>query len=165
MSAVLLGVILTFLGTAGTGYAGFVKWRSDQARDKARDYRENRVSTLKSVWENLTLFEQSQRESITQPAPSETNPRLIEVNALMLRSSPFLLRDEQQWAATYVVHLLEIDTLLRASPRREADSEWWARTDRAPAGTNVAAQAAHRLREVADKLAERYAAVVRGDHE
>jgi hypothetical protein len=162
--------VLTFIGTGLATAAGLWQWQRAQARETRANFRTQRVEALREVWEALSDLEEAQRTSITRqdlPAAVDAS-RLTQVNLLLLRRSPFLRPDEQEWAQAFAQHVTEIDTLLRAQGRDghgETDREWFATSRVQPPSSNVAAVAAHQLALLRVKLANRYAAVVRGDSE
>ncbi|MFD7458951.1 MULTISPECIES: hypothetical protein [unclassified Streptomyces] len=166
--AVVVG-ILTFIGTALATGAGFWQWQRTQAREARATFRTQRVDALREVWEALSSFEEAQRMSIAHPdaATEPETGRLAQINLLLLRRSPFLRSDEQEWAQAFAQRLTEIDALLRAglNEGRPTDSEWWATSRELPPATHVASTAAYQLRTLRDKLGERYAAVMQGEHE
>ncbi|MET8220672.1 hypothetical protein [Streptomyces hirsutus] len=160
--------VLTFIGTGLATAAGLWQWQRAQAREARANFRTQRVEALKDVWEALSDLEEAQRTSIarrdTSAAP-ETG-RLTQVNLLLLRRSPFLRPDEQEWAQAFAQHVAEIDTLLRAEMRGgRPDADWFASTAQQPAASHVTASAAHELMKLRAKLGDRYAAVVRGSSE
>ncbi|MEV1005923.1 hypothetical protein [Streptomyces sp. NPDC049881] len=162
---VLVG-LLTFLGTALATAAGLWQWRRAQARDARADFRARRVTALTEVWEALSALEEEQRTTLTGPdsGGAAGSDRLTRVNLLLLRRSPFLLADEQEWALAFARHVAEIDTLIRAElAAGRPGEEWWASTRAQPAASHVAATAAERLARLRVTLGGRYAAVVRGE--
>lgn len=162
--------VLTFIGTGLATAAGLWQWQRAQAREARANFRTQRVEALREVWEALSDLEEAQRTSITRrdvPAAVDAS-RLAQVNLLLLRRSPFLRPDEQEWAQAFAQHVTEIDTLLRAQGRDgqgETDREWFETSRVLPPSSNVAAVAAHQLALLRVKLGNRYAAVVRGDSE
>ncbi|MDU8996420.1 hypothetical protein [Streptomyces mirabilis] len=164
--AVMVGV-LTFIGTALATGAGFWQWQRTQAREARATYRAQRVDGLREVWEALSSFEEAQRMSMAHP-DAATEPeagRLAQINLLLLRRSPFLRSDEQEWAQAFTQCLTEIDALLRAGVNEDRPTGWWVRSIELPPGTHVASTAAYQLRTLRRKLGERYAAVTKGEHE
>lgn len=160
--------VLTFIGTGLATTAGLWQWQRAQAREARANFRTQRVEALKEVWEALSDLEAAQRTSIALRDPSAVpaTSRLTQVNLLLLRRSPFLRPDEQEWAQAFAQHVAEIDTLIRAEIRDgRPDAEWFARTERQPAASHVAASAAHQLVDLRTRLGDRYAAVTRGDSE
>ena len=165
--AVAVGV-LTFLGTGLATAGGLWQWQRTQARQARANFRTQRVEALREVWEALSDLEESQRRSITHRDPSTAadRSRLTQVNLLLLRRSPFLRPDEQEWAQALAQHVTEIDTLFRAQEQGgHADPEWWATSMAQPPSFHIAAAAAQQLTFLRTKLGDRYAAVVRGDSE
>ncbi|CAM5364479.1 hypothetical protein STENM36S_08687 [Streptomyces tendae] len=163
--------VLTFAGTGLATAAGLWQWQRAQAREARANFRAQRVEALREVWEALSDLEEAQRLSLTRrepPAAAEAS-RLTQVNLLLLRRSPFLRPDEQEWAQAFAQHVTEIDALIRAEAHDgqsgESDAEWFVTTARQPPSSHVAAVAAHRLSELRQKLGQRYAAIVRGDSE
>ncbi|MEU0634515.1 hypothetical protein [Streptomyces sp. NPDC005989] len=160
--------VLTFIGTGLATAAGLWQWQRAQVREARANFRAQRVEALKEVWEALSDLEEAQRTSIARQDPSaapETS-RLTQVNLLLLRRSPFLRSDEQEWAQAFAQHVAEIDTLIRAEMRTgRSDADWFERTEVQPAASHVTASAAHQLMQLRTKLGERYAAVVRGGSE
>ncbi|MFJ7496838.1 hypothetical protein ACIQZB_37955 [Streptomyces sp. NPDC097727] len=161
--------VLTFIGTGLATAAGLWQWQRAQAREARASFRVQRVEALREVWEALSDLEEAQRISISRrdpPAAADAG-RLTQVNLLLLRRSPFLRPDEQEWAQAFAQHVTEIDTLIRAQGRDgqpdEPDPEWWATTREQPPSSSVAAVAACQLALLRVKLGNRYAAVVRGD--
>jgi hypothetical protein len=159
--------ILTFIGTGLATVAGLWQWQRAQARDTRATFRAQRVEALKEVWEALSALEEAQRTSIARRDPSATPEasRVTQVNLLLLRRSPFLRPEEQEWAQAFAQHIVEIDTLIRAAQNGHADRNWWLDSRAQPDSAHVAATVAHQLSIVRAKLGERYAAVVRGDTE
>jgi len=160
--------VLTFIGTGLATTAGLWQWQRTQAREARASFRTQRVEALGEVWEALSAFEEAQRTSIAGRVPSAVpeSGRLTQVNLLVLRRSPFLRPDEQEWAQAFAQHLAEIDTLVRTDMSNgQPDTEWWDTSMRLPASSHIAAMAAHQLGILRVKLGERYAAVVRGDSE
>jgi hypothetical protein len=163
--------VLTFIGTGLATAAGLWQWQRAQTRETRANFRTQRVEALREVWEALSDFEEAQRTSITRqdPPAAVDASRLTQVNLLLLRRSPFLRPDEQEWAQAFAQHVTEIDTLLRAQGRDghpgETDREWFATSRVQPPSSHVVAAAAHHLAILRVKLANRYAAVVRGDSE
>ncbi|MFE5596282.1 hypothetical protein [Streptomyces sp. NPDC056549] len=124
--------VLTFIGTGLATAAGLWQWQRAQAREARANFRTQRVEALREVWEALSDLEETQRLSFTRrdrSAAAEAS-RLTQVNLLLLRRSPFLRPDEQEWAQAFAQHVTEIDTLIRAQGRDgqpdEPDSEWFA---------------------------------------
>ncbi len=108
--------VLTFVGTGLATAAGLWQWQRARVREARADFRAQRVEALKEVWEALSDLEEAQRLSLTRrepPVAAEAN-RLTQVNLLLLRRSPFLRPDEQEWAQAFAQHLTEIDALIRA---------------------------------------------------
>ncbi|WP_406486574.1 hypothetical protein [Streptomyces sp. NBC_01563] len=160
--------VLTFIGTGLATAAGLWQWQRAQVREARATFRAQRVEALKEVWEALSDLEEAQRTSITRqdPSASPETSRLTQVNLLLLRRSPFLRPDEQEWAQAFAQHVAEIDTLIRAEMRAgRSDADWFERTEVQPAASHVAASAARQLMQLRTKLGERYAAVVRGGSE
>ncbi|WP_432166602.1 hypothetical protein [Streptomyces sp. bgisy031] len=160
--------VLTFIGTVLATLTGLWQWRRVQAREQRAEFRVQRVEALKEVWEALSDLEESQRSSIlvTEYDDQEVTNRLTQVNLLLLRRSPFLRPDEQEWATAFARHVTEIDALLRSNARDgRPDVSWWLTSAVQPASSHVAAVAAQRLRNLRATLGDRYAAVVRGDSE
>ncbi|MFL4909986.1 hypothetical protein ACJ6WF_44440 [Streptomyces sp. MMS24-I2-30] len=164
---VVVGV-LTFVGTGLATAVGLWQWQRAQAREARADFRVQRVAALKEVWEALSDFEEAQRTAMSRRDPAAANEtrRLTQVNLLLLRRSPFLRPDEQEWAQAFAQHVTEIDTLIRAQlSGGRVDTDWWETTSLQPASSHVAAVAAGQLQVLRTKLGDRYAAVVRGDSE
>jgi hypothetical protein len=160
--------ILTFIGTGLATATGLWQWQRAQAREARANFRAQRVEALREVWEALSALEEDQRTSIVcrNPSAATGSSRMTQVNLLLLRRSPFLRPDEQEWAQAFAQHVAEIDTLVRAGmPDGRLDADWWVTTAVQPASSHVAAVAAHQLGILRAKLGERYAAVVRGDSE
>ncbi|MEW1753944.1 hypothetical protein ACIQU1_32240 [Streptomyces angustmyceticus] len=164
---VIVGV-LTFIGTGLATAAGLWQWQRAQTREARANFRTRRVAALKEVWEALSDLEESQRTSMASRAGSEASGRsgMRQVNLLLLRSSPFLRPDEQEWAQAFAQRVVEIDALVRAGvlDHRPDDDLWWETTAPLPPAAHVAGRAAYELMELRGKLGERYAAVLRGDH-
>ncbi|SCK35241.1 hypothetical protein H181DRAFT_02899 [Streptomyces sp. WMMB 714] len=155
--------VLTFLGTGTATAAGLWQWQRAQAREARAQFRTQRVEALREVWEALSDLEEAQRTSLTG-GPAVADPRLTQVNLLLLRRSPFLRPDEQEWAQAFAQHVTEIDTLIRAQALDgQPDPEWWHTTAQGPRSMGVLATAAGELQLLRRKLGKRYAAVVRGD--
>ncbi|MFJ9867669.1 hypothetical protein [Streptomyces sp. NPDC101165] len=163
---VVVGV-LTFMGTGLATGAGLWQWQRAQAREARANFRAQRVEALREVWEALSELEAAQRTSMRHRDPAiatDAHSRLTQVNLLLLRRSPFLRPDEQEWAQAFAQHVAEIDTLVRAGLQDSTpDDDWWATTRPIPPSSHVAARAAHELGLLRTKLGGRYAAVVRGD--
>jgi hypothetical protein len=161
--------VLTFIGTGLATGAGLWQWQRAQAREARANFRTRRVEALSEVWEALSALEEAQRTSVARRDPSAAtgaNRLLTEVNLLLLRRSPFLRPDEQEWAQAFAQHVAEIDTLVRAGLGDSTpDDDWWETTGPVPPSSHVAATAAHQLGLLRLKLGGRYAAVVRGDSE
>lgn len=160
--------VLTFIGTGLATAAGLWQWQRAQAREARANFRTQRVEALREVWEALSDLEEAQRTSVIRrdPPAAAGASRLTQVNLLLLRRSPFLRPDEQEWAQAFAQHVTEIDTLIRAQGRAgQPDPDWWADSRVQPPSSHVAAVAAHQLARLRIKLGERYAAVVRGDSE
>ncbi|MEU2956240.1 hypothetical protein [Streptomyces xanthochromogenes] len=159
--------ILTFVGTGLATVAGLWQWQRAQARDTRAIFRAQRVEALREVWEALSALEEAQRTSIAgrDPSAAPGASRVTQVNLLLLRRSPFLRPEEQEWAQAFAQHVIEIDTLIRAAQDDHPDQAWWDNSRALPASTHVAAAAAHQLSILRTKLSKRYAAVVRGDSE
>jgi hypothetical protein len=166
---VLVGV-LTFVGTGLATTTGLWQWQRAQAREARASFHTQRVQAVSEVWEALMDLEESLRMSImsfgdptSTPPPTGTG-ELTQVNLLLLRRSPFLLSDEQEWAQAFVQHVTEIDTLLRADMAHgKPREEWWVTSAQQPNSSSIVTQAADQLRMIRSRLGERYAAVVRGD--
>ncbi|WP_129840183.1 hypothetical protein [Streptomyces sp. RFCAC02] len=160
---VLVG-LLTFLGTGLATAAGVWQWQRAHAREARADFRAERVKALGEVWEALSDLEETQRTSVTRRGQAAGTGELTRVNLLLLRRSPFLRPDEQEWAQAFAHHVTVIDTLIRAEAEggRPA-AQWWITSAQQPASSGIAAVAAQQLRSLRVKLGERYAAVVRGD--
>ncbi|MEU8999118.1 hypothetical protein AB0C95_30570 [Streptomyces caniferus] len=165
---VIVGV-LTFIGTGLVTAAGLWQWQRTQAREARAAFRARRVEALGEVWEALSDLEERQRTAMSGQADSAAPGRsgMRQVNLLLLRSSPFLRPDEQDWAQAFAQRVVEIDALVRAGVLndRPDDDLWWETTERVPPAAHVAGRAACELRELRAKLGDRYAAVMRGDHE
>ncbi|MFF2045067.1 hypothetical protein ACFVVX_32100 [Kitasatospora sp. NPDC058170] len=163
--------VLTFVGTGLATAAGLWQWQRAQAREARANFRAQRVEALREVWEALSDLEEAQRTSVVHPDPPATagTSRLTQVNLLLLRRSPFLRPDEQEWAQAFAQHVTEIDTLIRAQRRaghlEEPRPDWWATSQVQPPSSHIAAVAAHQLSLLRVKLGDRYAAVMRGDSE
>ncbi|MFE6758922.1 hypothetical protein ACFVDQ_35970 [Streptomyces sp. NPDC057684] len=73
------------------------------------------MEALRAVWEALSDLEEAQRASIlvVEYDAQDATERLTQVNLLLLRRSPFLRPDEQEWATAFARHVTEIDTVLR----------------------------------------------------
>jgi hypothetical protein len=161
---------LTFLGTGLATAAGFWQWQRAQAREARKEYRAQRIEALREVWEALADLEEEQRTSIMvrDAAAVAAGPEKISrVNLLLLRRAPFLRLDEQQWAQSFTHHVIEIDTMVRASMRdgNIVDVSWWMTSMQQPAEFSITAIAAQELKKLRIQLSDRYAAVVRGDLE
>lgn len=157
--------VLTFLGTGMATAAGLWQWQRAQAREAKAHFRTQRVEALKEVWEALSDLEEALRASLTGgPEVADADVRLRQVNLLLLRRSPFLRPDEQEWARAFAQHVTQIDTLVRSGVLRSSPSEeeWWETTADMPAAGSLLLSAAGRLRELRREFGERYAAVVRG---
>ncbi|MFG2651311.1 hypothetical protein [Streptomyces sp. NPDC048436] len=94
--------VLTFIGTGLATATGLWQWQRAQAREARTNFRAQRVEALKEVWEELSALEEAQRTSITRQDPSADTgtSRVTQVNLLLLRRSPFLRLDEQEWSKT-----------------------------------------------------------------
>ncbi|MFD9568961.1 hypothetical protein ACFWBI_03855 [Streptomyces sp. NPDC059982] len=164
--AVSVGV-LTFMGTGLATAAGLWQWQRAQAREARAAFHTQRVEALREVWEALSDLEETQRTSIlrrNRAAAEADAGTLRQVNLLLLRRSPFLRPDEQEWAQAFAQHVAEIDTLIRAEGLGgENEPDWWRTTGPLPPSAHVAAVAADQLARLRVKLGNRYAAVVRGD--
>lgn len=160
--------VLAFIGTGLATGAGLWQWQRTQVREARANFRAQRVEALREVWEALSSLEEDQRlQIVNQDSSAATGPSgLTQVNLLLLRRSPFLRPDEQEWAQAFAHHVAEIDTLVRAEEAvGQLDMDWWETTAALPASTHAAAVAAHRLSLLRAKFGDRYAAVVRGDSE
>lgn len=168
MSAVIAAII-TLVGTLLLGVLGYIQWRRTQSTSERKEYRAKRVETLARVWETLTEIEQEQRTEMmadqrsTKPLAQDS---LRRVNLLLMRSAPFLLDDEREWAVLIIQYILEIDTALRIlTEQGKPGVDWWINSRVQPESANVTARAASQLRDASTALAYRYAAVMRGEHD
>ncbi|WP_329579119.1 hypothetical protein [Streptomyces sp. NBC_01361] len=160
--------VLTFTGTVLATLTGLWQWRRVQAREQRAEFRVQRVEALRAVWEALSDLEEAQRSSIlvVEYDAQDATERLAQVNLLLLRRSPFLRPDEQEWATAFARHVTEIDTVLRTQMEAgRPDASWWITSAIQPASSHVASVAAQQLRNLRTTLGDRYAAVVRGDSE
>ena len=167
--AAVLAAIITLVGTLAVGGVGVWQWQRTQAASKHKDYRAKRVETLATLWNALTGIEQEQRNNFrlnTVDPKTLNDEHLRNVNMLLIKSAPFLLDDERGWAAAIIQHIIEIDTSIRIQQEHDLPGvEWWASTGIQPNVTAVTAIAAQGLKMAHEALAERYAAVIRGDHD
>ncbi|MFE7705555.1 hypothetical protein ACFU6I_07085 [Streptomyces sp. NPDC057486] len=106
---------LAFIGTGLVTATGFRQWRRTRIRDARENFRTQRVEALRKVREALSDLEEEQRTSILgHPASvAAGSSRITQVNLLLLRNSPFLRPDEQEWAQSFAHHVMEIDTPVR----------------------------------------------------
>ena len=167
--AVVLAAIITLVGTLAVGGVGVWQWQRTQSASKHEDYRAKRVETLAALWNALTGIEKEQRDNFRMNTfdPKTLNDKhLRNVNMLLIESAPFLLDDERGWAAAILQHIIEIDTSVRIQREHDLPGvEWWASTGVQPDVMSVTAIAAQELEKAHNALAERYAAVMRGDHD
>jgi len=162
----LITALLTFAGTVLVTAAGFWQWRRSQTREERGEYRDSRINSLREVWEALSDAEAHHRLSIQQSdkqAARGLSLRIVEVNLLILRNSPFMLLDEQVMAQQYTHYLLELNTLFRAEPQGSKDAERWALTEQLSDSETMTAIAATELESLRRRFAVRYAEVVRGE--
>lgn len=166
--AVAVGV-LTFIGTGSATAVGLWQWQRARVREARASFRTQRAEALGEVWEALTALEESLRTSIVSgdSSPGAGAGRVTQVNLLLLRRSPFLRPDEQEWAQAFAQHVAEVDTLVRAEMMANGHlgEDWWVTSRKQPESSRVAAKVAHQLSIARNKLGERYAAVLRGDSE
>jgi hypothetical protein len=167
--APVLAAIVTLIGTLAVGAVGLWQWQRTQSASEHRDYRASRVEALRILWEALTGLEEDQRLQLmtsgheSQPLQQEQVRR---VNLLLMKSAPFLLDDEREWAISIVQYIMEIDTALRVlTEEGKPGADWWLSSQAQPEAANVTAVAAQRLASARRALAQRYAAVVQGEHD
>lgn len=168
MSAVLAAII-TLIGTLILGALGYLQWMRTQSATDRKKYQAKRVETLAAVWETLIGIEEEQRTEMfiasqsTKPLPQDSIRR---VNLLLMKSAPFLLEDEREWAVSIVQYILEIDTAVRIlTEQGKPGVDWWISSQIQPEPANVTARAASQLHHASMALADRYAAVMRGEHD
>jgi hypothetical protein len=166
--AVVLAAVITLVGTLAIGAIGFGQWRRTQSVSEQKEYQSKRAETLKVLWEALTEIEEEQRTGLmtrgltTQPLQQNQVRR---VNLLLLKSAPFLLEDEREWSISIVQYIIEIDTALRVHKiEGKPDADWWITSVMQPPAINVTSDAAYRLNHARQALADRYASVMKGEH-
>lgn len=168
MSAVVAAIV-TLLGTLILGVLGYWQWMRTQSSSDRKEYQTKRVEALAAVWETLTGIEEEQRIRMLED-PHSTNPlpqdSIRKVNLLLMKSAPFLLEDEREWAVSITQYILEIDTALRILVEEgKPGVDWWVSSRAQPEPASVTARAASQLNNASMSLAHRYAAVMRGEHD
>jgi hypothetical protein len=161
----IVTALITLCGTLAVAGLGFWQWQRTQRRDRGAVYHEQRVSALRSVWAQLADIEATQRSAVAGDREELRRQHIRESNLLLLRSAPFLFVDEREWAVSIVELVVELDSLLRSQPDLQGSDDWWEMTGAPPIGATLASVAATRLGEAKEEFGERYAAVMRGDHE
>jgi hypothetical protein len=165
--ATVLASAITLVGTLAVCGLGFWQWQRQQRAQRNADYREKRVAALAAVWDAVNEIEGEQREKLLLGSPvdeAHVRKHLRTINLLIMRNTPFLRADEQEWATRIVSQILQIDAALRVSSglaKEEAD--WWLNTLSQPHEEIAASQAAADLRETRLLLGRRYAEVAKGD--
>jgi hypothetical protein len=169
----VLAAIVTLVGTLMLGFLGYWQWARAQSSANIKEYRVKRVETLAAIWEMLKGIEEEQRTVLHSRKRSMHLHELRQdhmrtVNLLLLKSAPFLLEDERDWAVTMMQSIQEIDVAVRYSLRSGRpgdDTEWWSETRRIGPETAIAAKEGKKLFEASEALGSRYAEVMRGEHE
>ena len=167
MAIALLSGLLTLVGTVVVAGVGFWQWRKAYRREDLEDYRRRRVNSLESLWEAVTDIENDLRRSLAEVSLAVRHREAtIQVNLTLLKSAPFLREEEKVWVTEILTNIVEIDTMARALQERgERGGGWWLNdTAPQPRESTLTAEAAFELSVARDKLAERYAAVLRGEH-
>ena len=120
--AAVLAAIITLVGTLAVGGVGVWQWQRTQEASKHQDYRAKRVETLATLWNALTGIEDEQRNNFrlnTVDPKTLNDEHLRNVNMLLIKSSPFLLDDERDWAAAILQHIIVIDTSIRIQRKHD----------------------------------------------
>ncbi len=164
--APVLAAIITLIGTLVIGALGFWQWRRTQSVSERKEYRAERIETLRILWEALNEIEEANRTHVLGKSEQLQQGQVRKVNLLLMKSAPFLLDDEREWSISIVQSIIEIDTAIRVGvAQKEAGAEWWGNTAAQAPGEDVVAIAASHLYTLREALASRYAAVMRGEHD
>jgi hypothetical protein len=164
------------------------KTRSDEERQER--YLLAREDALRRIWEALMAFERTLRNTAYYTGRIEPLQGLLEpstdarsmgsldrtekpfdrsslmsgareIRLLSQELAPFLLEEERSWIEAFITDAVEVHTAITEA--ETADEQWWAQTLTDPGNVSRVSQAATEMMEVSNRLAERYASVVRRD--
>ncbi|MEP6528189.1 MAG: hypothetical protein ABJA86_13620 [Nocardioidaceae bacterium] len=162
MDARVIAAIVGAAATLAVAGIGFWQWRRSGSNDQRNAYGQERVETLRQLWNNLSSLEEASR--VNRVTPEGFTVQMQALNNFLNLKAPLLRSDEQEWARECVRNLQEIETILEAQPPLSPDDEEWMMTGPLSLADSPILAAYRVYTKNREVLSERYKACLHGKY-